>query len=160
MGYDYEALEVEQTTYGADWILSWNRNGRFPISLVDFVPDLWFVCYLLYIIFIWFSSGTRNCISSNLYLLVLEHNISATSTYYRSQFSGVNLTLAFAALVYTSQTGLLNYIYSYLVSMPGEVKDPTYQSALEICTLPWTGSTPETPRLSMNLMKTSSDEGV
>ena len=31
-----------------------------------------------------------------------------------------------------------------MVSMPGEVKDPTYQSALEMCTLPWAGPTQET----------------
>ena len=112
------------------------------------MPDFWFVCYLLYIIFIWFSSGTRNCISSNLYLLVLEHNISrlsasrstvtAKSTYYRSQVSGVNFTLALYPG--TSQTGLLNYIYPIGVYARGRKRS----HALEMCTLPWTGSTQET----------------
>ena len=75
----YEALEV------SDWIRLDFQVGnatvdfRFHWSILCPICGSYVRAYLLYIIFIWFSSGTRNCISSNLYLLVLEHNISRLS---------------------------------------------------------------------------------
>ena len=94
---------------GSDWIFKLEPQrsisdftGRF---CARFVVRVLLALYYLGIIFIWFLSRTRNCFSSNVYLLVLvlEHisrlsascsTVTAKSTYYRSQVSGVNLTLA------------------------------------------------------------------